>query len=115
MYGLSDGSIDKVFDFSTCEPWCHSRQLLGFNIVILSDFVEIKLEDVLSSVDIRVGHMDLLVEASWSDSCRIECILVISGSDHHNVFVLDEAVHLSQDLVKCGTTRTAFIAHAAAT
>ena len=95
MDGLSDGRVNEVLDLGTCETGSELSQRLRNDGLIFLDLFQVQIENVLTTIDVRPGHMDDLIETAWPDRSRIEGILVIRGSNHHDVLVLLEAIHLS--------------------
>ena len=93
------------------------KNLKCFAIIkfIFTDFVQVQLEDVFSSIDVWVRHVDFLVETSGADCSRVQSTLVVRRSDHHDVIVLLEAVHFCQDLIQSGPTRASLVASTART
>ena len=67
------------------------------------NLVEIDLEDVSSTVDIRPRHVDYLIKTTWSNCCRIQRVLMIRGSDDEDAIILFETIKLCQNLVNCAT------------
>ena len=101
MNCFCDCSVDQILNFCSCETGSHLGQSLSNNTFVFRDFIQVQLENVPSTIDVWVGHVDLLVEATRSHSSGIKTRLVICGSDYHDVFVLVKAIHFSQELVEC--------------
>ena len=90
---LCDGSVDEVFNLSSREAWTHLGECVGHHILGLGNLVQIELEDVCSTVDVGVGHMDPTIESTRSHCGRVKSFLMIGGSNDQNIIVLVKAVH----------------------
>ena len=51
--------------------------------------------------------MNFLIEATRADGSRVQRLLVIRCSDHHDRLILLKAIHFCQDLIECGSARAA--------
>ena len=86
----------------------------SYNVFAVSDPIEVQLKDVGSSVDIGMGHMDLLIKPSGSRSGSVKRFLVIGSSNNYNIVVLLKTIHFSQNLVD-GAARARMLALSART
>lgn len=87
-------SINQVFDFCTRVTWSHLREDFGVNQVAAGDFVQIKLKNFLSAVDVRPWDMDFLVESSRSGCSGVQCVVMVGSTNDADVVIFLEAVHL---------------------
>jgi len=112
MNSLRDCSVHKILNLSSREPRRHQSPVVGLNIVFVGNLVKVELKDVLSTIDVRMGNVDLLVKSARSSGCSVEAVFVVGGADDHDVLVLLEAIHLSQELVDGGSRTTALTTRA---
>ena len=93
MDGLCDGSVDEVLNLSAREAWTHLGERFSHHVLSLGNLVQVQLEDVRSTVDVGVGHMDPTIKSTWSHCSWVKSFLMIGSADDQNIIVLIKAVH----------------------
>ena len=68
----------------------------------MRNLVEVDLEDFLSAVDVGRGHVDFLIEATRTDSGRVQTVLVVGRANDQDSIVLFEAVQFGEHLIDSG-------------
>ena len=99
-----------------------ARSTLGnnikVNIIAYRLTLNVYLQNVGTTLDIRTVNHNLAVKAARTQQCRVQNIRTVCGGNHDNAFISTKAIHLYQQLVqgllsfivataKSGTTLTA--------
>jgi len=92
---FKDSRINEVLNFSTCEAWSHLGELLGLNRVIVCNFVEIHVENVLPSLNIWGWHVNFLIKTPRTNSSGVQTILMISGTNDEDSIHCLESIKFS--------------------
>ena len=82
MDSFSNSSVNQVFDFSSCKAWRHLGQLFGIDVTASLNLTQVVVKYIFSAVNVRLWHMDLLIETTRSHCGRIQSILMISSANH---------------------------------
>lgn len=86
---LNVGAAEAISAF--CQLPCSSPSI--------SDFLQIKIEDVLTTSNIWQRYADNLIESACSFDCRIQGRLQVGCTNHNNVFSCFKTIHFGKQLV----------------
>jgi len=110
---LCNRCINQVFNLCAREPGSHRRKLHRLNRLIVGDIMQVQVEYVSATIHVGKRNMNLLIKAARSDGGRVKRVLVVGGSNNHNIHVLLKPVHLGEELVDRCATAAVLVSEAA--
>ena len=98
--GQQGGLIDDIGKVSAGKAWRAPSNNLHVDIGSQRHVTHVHAQDLLTAVDVWVGHHHLAVEAARTQKGRVQHVWPVGGGDQDDAFVGLKAIHLDQQLVQ---------------
>src|SRR5574344_1624424 len=92
--------VAHISNVSARESWSLTRQEVHIYSIVEFQWSEVYHKHLLAFVQIGQIHMNLSIEASCTQQCRVEHIRTVGGSQRNNSAVGTKSVHLREQRIE---------------